>query len=84
MDNLNQMLNSKGYMDAQTRLRTWKNHLQTIHDKDQVIAIRSEVSIYLSTMKEQNPEMFDVLAVNFKELLGFIHEKLTGQKIIID
>ncbi|MBU1911592.1 hypothetical protein KKG16_04225 [Patescibacteria group bacterium] len=77
-------MNSKEYADAQTQIINWKTRIKQTKNKDELITVRLEASTFFSSMEKQDPELFNVLKINFKELLELDHKKLTGQNIVID
>lgn len=83
MDRLKEILDSKEYVDAKTRIRNWKRDISKV-DKSEIKIVEQEIAEFFNTMRTNDPELYNVFKINHKELRELIHEKITGQKIIID
>lgn len=82
-EELEKIINSKESQDAERRIEEWKKRLSDA-DKEEVIKVRDEKKEFFTQMRENNPTLYEILRIEDKGLSEIIHEKLTGQHIIID
>lgn len=77
------ILETKKYKDARKKINNWKASLKDA-DEEKTKKIHDEIDTYFSRMRHSDHDFYLIFETDAKELSEIIHEKLTGQKIIID
>lgn len=79
---LDEILKSKEYLDARTRVGGWRSRLAK-GDAKEAARVRDEKAAYFAKMKKGNPQVYAAFQLDDKTLSEMIFEKLTGKKITI-
>ena len=77
------MLKSREYREARRKVLSWKSRLPAA-TRDEALAVLGEKARFFSRMRDESPDLYEILRINDKELSELVNERLLGRKIVID
>ncbi|HID72781.1 TPA: hypothetical protein EYP38_02460 [Candidatus Micrarchaeota archaeon] len=83
MTELELLLNSPEYRNANERVAKWKKRLERA-TREEMQEIQKEKLEFFTTMRREDPELYTAMKIKDKLLGEAIYRKLTGKDVTID